>query len=40
VHELARSAADLLLDSKNQRDRLTFDTRLIDRASTGPVPPK
>ncbi len=38
VHELARSAADLLLDSKTPRDRLTFDTRLISRASTGPAP--
>ncbi|QDX26560.1 LacI family transcriptional regulator [Sphingomonas suaedae] len=38
VHELARSAADLLLDPQRPRDRLTFDTRLIARASTGPAP--
>lgn len=37
VHELARSAADLLLDPRSDRDRLTFDTRLIVRASTGPA---
>ena len=38
VHDLARSAADLLLDAKSPRDRMTFDTRLIARASTGPAP--
>ncbi len=40
VHELARSAADLLLDPRSDRDRLTFETRLIVRASTGPVTPR
>ncbi|MDR6851976.1 LacI family transcriptional regulator [Sphingomonas sp. BE123] len=40
VHELARSAADLLLDPKVQRDRVTFDTRLIARASSGAAPPR
>lgn len=38
VHDLARSAAELLLDTKSPRDRMTFDTRLIPRASSGPAP--